>query len=121
MPMILGGVMNKKTRKLKAQDLPDFNDWQNEYYKKHPEEIALLEKNLIEEYNRVPNMPVEVLLGSLRRIAELYGMSKLARQTKLNRESLYRAFSAKGNPTVRTLDKVVTCMGYRLTLTPLSR
>lgn len=99
----------------------DKHQWEKEYYKKHPEEIALLEKNLIEEYNRVPDMPVEVLLGSLRRIAELYGMSKLARQTKLNRESLYRAFSAKGNPTVRTLDKVVTCMGYRLTLTPLNR
>lgn len=113
--------MNKKPRKLKAQDLPDFKDWQNEYYKKHPEEISLLAKNLIEEYNRVPDMPIEVLLGSLRRIAELHGMSNLARKTKLNRESLYRSFSAKGNPTVRTLDKVVTCMGYRLMLTPINR
>lgn len=120
MQTILGGVMIKKTKKLQAASLPDFKNWQDDYYKNNPAEIALLEKELVSEFNNTPNMPVEVLLGSLRRISELYGMAKLARQTKLNRESLYRALSKNGNPTVRTLDKVAACMGYKITLTPMA-
>lgn len=121
MQTISGGVMNKKTKKLKAEDLSDFTSWQNEYYKKHPEEISLLSKEAIDSFNNTPDMPLEVLLASLRRIAELYGLSKLARETKLNRESLYKSLSPRGNPTVRTLSKVSAAMGYRLTITPVNR
>ena len=111
--------MNKKNKKTAASSLPDFNKWQEEYYKKNPQQIGLLARELIEEFNSSPDMPVEVLLTSLRRIAQLQGMGRLAQKTKLNREHLYKSLSAKGNPTVRTLDKVAACMGYRLTLTPL--
>lgn len=112
--------MTKKAKKLKTEELSDFTSWQNEYYKKRPEEISLLTKEAIETFNNT-DMPIEVLLASLRRIAELYGLSKLARETKLNRESLYKSLSARGNPTVRTLSKVSAAMGYRLTITPINR
>ena len=41
-------------------------------------------------------------------------MTTIAQQTGLSRESLYRAFSKRGNPTVATLTSVLAatgCMG----------
>lgn len=108
------------TKKLSASSLPDFNSWQQTYYKHHPEEITLLHKEIIEEFNSSRDMPVEVLLAALNKVARLYGLTRLAKEANLNRESLYKALSPKGNPTVRTLNKMVNQLGYRLTLTPIT-
>ena len=42
------------------------------------------------------------------------GMSQAARQSGLNRESLYRALSENGNPELASLDKLLKCLGLRL-------
>lgn len=41
------------------------------------------------------------------------GMSKLSEGTGKNRQSLYKALSAKGNPTLDTLNEVLVYLGYR--------
>ena len=52
----------------------------------------------------------------LRDIAKAKGMSELARQTHLNRESLYKSLSAEGNPSFATIMKIMDACGLKLTL-----
>ena len=51
-------------------------------------------------------------------IARAKGMSQVARDTGLGRESLYKALSASGNPEFGTVMKVVGALGLRLHATP---
>ena len=43
------------------------------------------------------------------------GMAQIASQTGLSREQLYRSFSAKGNPTLKTTLAVMDALGVKLT------
>lgn len=54
------------------------------------------------------------LLAALRHIAQAQGMSAVAERAGIPRESLYRALSDKGNPTVKTFLAVVRGAGLRL-------
>jgi probable addiction module antidote protein len=47
-------------------------------------------------------------------IARAKGMSELARETGLGRESLYKALSAEGNPEFATVLKVIRALSLRL-------
>ena len=54
----------------------------------------------------------EAFLGALRDLAEAReGMKSTARKARLNRESLYRALSKRGNPSIETLDAVLNAFG----------
>ncbi len=52
----------------------------------------------------------------LRDIAKAQGMSELARKTNLNRESLYKSLSAKGNPSFASIMKIMDALGLKITL-----
>lgn len=54
------------------------------------------------------------LLAALRHIAEAQGMSAVAERAGLPRESLYRALSPRGNPTIKTLLAVLKASGLHL-------
>ena len=59
----------------------------------------------------------QVLLVALRRLAEAKGgIAKVAEAAGLQRESLYRALSARGNPRLSTLLAVTKAVGLRLTV-----
>lgn len=47
-------------------------------------------------------------------IARARGMSQLAKDTGLARESLYKALSGEGNPEFATILKVIKALGLRL-------
>lgn len=49
-------------------------------------------------------------------IARAKGMGQIAEQTGLSREQLYRSFSEKGNPTLKTTLAVMKALGLGLTL-----
>jgi len=51
-------------------------------------------------------------------IARARGMSEVAREAGVSRESLYRALSADGNPEFGTVLRVARALGLRLTVTP---
>ncbi|MCE3003980.1 MAG: putative addiction module antidote protein [Xanthomonadaceae bacterium] len=51
-------------------------------------------------------------------IARAKGMSIVARNAGLSRESLYRALSADGNPSFATVLKVARALGFRLAARP---
>ena len=56
-------------------------------------------------------------LLALRRVAEAYGgLAHVAAQAGISRESLYRALSPKGNPTLKTLLAVLKAVGMRLSV-----
>ena len=59
----------------------------------------------------------EVFLLALRHVAEAHGMAKVAKSAKLNRESLYRMLSKKGNPELGSLYALLNTLGFRLTVT----
>jgi len=58
--------------------------------------------------------------AALGDIARAKGMSQLARETGLGRESLYKALSPTGNPEFATILRVVGALGLRLHATPAS-
>ncbi len=51
---------------------------------------------------------------SLGTIARARGMTQLAKDTGLGRESLYKALSGEGNPSFATILKVTRALGLRL-------
>ena len=60
-----------------------------------------------------PNAP-ELILIALRHVAEAWGFGHLAELTGLNRESLYKMVSEKGNPKLSSLITLLDGMGLRL-------
>jgi probable addiction module antidote protein len=57
-----------------------------------------------------------VLLIALRHLAQAQGIAKVAKAAGIERESLYRALSASGNPRLSTLVAVTRAIGLRLTV-----
>jgi len=81
-----------------------------DYLKSEEDMVAYLESCM----NEAGDDPafVAVALGS---IARAYGMVRLAKDTGLTREGLYKALSANGNPSLGTVLKVVKALGMKLT------
>ncbi|WP_019935911.1 addiction module antidote protein [Oceanimonas smirnovii] len=50
--------------------------------------------------------------------ARARGMTDLARETGLSREQLYRSFSERGNPTLKTVMAVTRALGVDITARP---
>jgi probable addiction module antidote protein len=53
----------------------------------------------------------EVFLLALRDVAEAHKISRVASVAGVNRETLYRTLSTKGNPTFDTLKSVLMALG----------
>ena len=89
---------------------------------------------IVEELRRDPEFAAEylkaaledtdeprVLLVALRHLTEAKGgMAKIAKAAGIERESLYRALSARGNPRLSTLTAVTKALGLRLTVEAVS-
>ncbi len=59
-----------------------------------------------------------VVAAALGDIARAKGMTRVARQAGLGRESLYKALSAGGNPELETFLRVVRALGIELHAAP---
>lgn len=57
-----------------------------------------------------------VVAHALGVIARAKGMSQIAQDAGLSRESLYKALSAEGNPELATVLKVIKALGLKLTI-----
>jgi len=71
--------------------------------------IAFLEE-AIEE-----NAP-EFLLETLGHIARSKGMTQLAKELDVDRKGLYKALSNTGNPSFKTIYRVLYFLGYQLSI-----
>jgi probable addiction module antidote protein len=57
-----------------------------------------------------------VILIALRHLAQARGVAKVAKAAGIERESLYRALSANGNPRFSTISAVMKAIGVKLTV-----
>ena len=55
-----------------------------------------------------------LIAATLGNIAKARGMTQLARETGLSRESLYRSLSGKGRPEFATILKVTKALGFSM-------
>lgn len=58
------------------------------------------------------------IAAALGDVARAKGMTQLAKDTGLGRESLYKALSGEGNPSLGTILKVMHALGLKLQAVP---
>ena len=56
----------------------------------------------------------ETIFDILGAIARSKGMTRIAKELNLNRESLYRSLSPDGNPSFSTILKILDSLGFQL-------
>jgi len=59
---------------------------------------------------------IEFVLKIIGEIARSKGMTQIAQELNLNRESLYRSLSQDGNPSFSTVIKVLDNLGFHLSI-----
>lgn len=74
-----------------------------------PEAIAIFVADALETGDAA------YIAKSMGVVARAKGMTELARETGLSREQLYRSFSEKGNPTLKTMLAVMRVLGVDMT------
>jgi probable addiction module antidote protein len=84
--------------------------WDSAEHLKDDEDIVLYLDACLEEAGDDPAF----IAKALGNIARARGMSQLARETGLGRESLYKALSGEGNPSFATILKVIHALGVKL-------
>ena len=82
--------------------------WDAAEHLKTEEDMAAYLEAALEE-----NDPA-LIAAALGDIARAKGMSRVARQSGLGRESLYKALSPGGNPELATVLRVIAALGLRL-------
>lgn len=61
----------------------------------------------------------EELVAALGTVARAKGMSQIARDAGLGRESLYKALSGNSNPEFATISKVMASLGLKVSVLPI--
>jgi probable addiction module antidote protein len=79
--------------------------------RKDPDFAAEYLKSVLEDTDEP-----RVLLVALRHLVQAQGIAKVAKAAGIERESLYRALSAHGNPRLSTLVAVTKAIGLKLTV-----
>jgi probable addiction module antidote protein len=75
-----------------------------------PQEMAAYLKACMEEADG----DAAFIAKALGDIARAQGMTQVARESGLSRESLYKALSGERSPSFDTILKVVSCLGLKL-------
>jgi probable addiction module antidote protein len=68
-------------------------------------------------FEEAPN-DMHFIAKALGTVARARGMTQLAKDTGMGRESLYKTLSGEGNPSLNTFAKVVDALGLRFSFTP---
>ena len=84
--------------------------WDSAEHLKTEEDMVLYLQACMEEAGD----DASFIAKALGTIARAKGMSQLAKETGLGRESLYKALSGEGNPSFGTILKVMHALGLKL-------
>lgn len=84
--------------------------WDSAEHLKTEEDMAMYLEACMEEAGD----DAAFIAKALGNIARAKSMTKLARDTGLGRESLYKALSGEGNPSFATILKVMAALGLKL-------
>ena len=90
--------------------------WDSAEQLKSPEDMAMYLEACLQEAGD----DAADVAKALGHIARAKGMSQLARETGMGRESLYKALSGEGNPSFATILKVTRALGIELHAQPSS-
>jgi probable addiction module antidote protein len=63
----------------------------------------------------------QLIAKAIGDVARARGMTQIAKDSGMSRESLYKALSGDGNPELATMLRVLTALGLQLTVTPATR
>lgn len=97
-----------------------FRDVVIERFKEDSEEAHAYLQLALEEFEE--DGDTEHLLLALRTVAEAQGgVPELARRINMEKMTLYKALSEKGNPTLSTVYAILRGLGYKLMLAPLEK
>src|SRR5262249_50087608 len=66
----------------------------------------------------IANKDVETVARTIGVVAKARGMSQIARETGLTRESLYKSLSGEQSPRFETIVLVLKALGFRLNVEP---
>ena len=86
----------------------DISTWDASEYLESEDDIATYLNAALEDGNPA------TLQAALGDVAKARGMSAIARQAGLGRESLYKSLSKEGNPSWATVTKVLNALGLQL-------
>ncbi|MEO8400695.1 MAG: addiction module antidote protein [Gammaproteobacteria bacterium] len=99
-------MTKRKVRQLTG----NYEEWLIESLKNKKEAATYLQVAL-EEYQNDGDL--EAFMLALRHVAEAQGgIGKLSKKTHLNRESLYKTLSSKGNPKLQTIGILLKGLGF---------
>jgi probable addiction module antidote protein len=87
--------------------------WDASTYLRDDQEMVAYIQSALEEGDP------SVITAALGDIARAKGMTRIARQAGLGRESLYKALSPDGNPEFATVLRVLEALGLRLKAVPV--
>ena len=87
-----------------------FTPYDTADYLKSKEDVVAYLEACMEESDDDPAF----FAAALGNVARSHGMVKLAKETGLTREGLYKALSADGNPSFGTALKVLKALGVKL-------
>ena len=62
----------------------------------------------------------DIFLSALGDVAKARGMTMVAREAGLGRESLYKAFTAGAHPRYETINAVLQALGMKIAIVPLT-
>lgn len=69
----------------------------------------------------IANGGPEELVAALGTVARVKGMTVIAQDTGLGRESLYKALSRSSNPAFATINRVIASLGLKMAVEPAKR
>ncbi len=93
----------------------EFNEYLTEKLKDPKRALGYLNA-VLEDCKDGSEESQQLLLLALKAIAQAQGMADVARKASLNRESLYKSLSKKGNPKFSTVSAVIDALGFELNM-----
>ncbi|KNH06168.1 putative antitoxin [Candidatus Burkholderia brachyanthoides] len=96
-------------------DAVKFSRYDTADYLKTEEDIAAYLDAVMEDGDPA------LIAAALGDVAKARNISKLARDTGMSREGIYRALSGEGNPSFATVVKIAGALGLRLSFRPATQ
>jgi probable addiction module antidote protein len=98
---------------LKEEKMAKLSKFDAAKYLDHPEAIAMYLSEALETGDS------DYICHALNTIARAKGMTSVAKETGLGRESLYKALSGNAKPEFDTVRKVIASFGLKLVAEPI--
>ena len=89
-----------------------FDEYQDDHFTKHPDEIEGYIRVVFEEYAK--DGDTRALLSSLRTVSRVKGITAIANETDISRNGIQKALSENGNPSFESMNAILHAIGYSL-------